>query len=83
MGHKKGHRGNPRRSNGASARQVGKLVVTFFWSDSYETVPMENAVVLRTSLRRGSRRLNEFAQLARSEDLAEWSLGPSTNTVKR
>jgi hypothetical protein len=57
------------------AREAGKPVVVFFWSDSYETVPIENAIVFRTSFYRSTRRSNEFAMPAWSEDFMERHLG--------
>jgi hypothetical protein len=53
------------------AREAGKPVVIFFWSDSYEMVPIENAIVFRTSFYRSTRRSNEFAMPAWSEDFTE------------
>jgi hypothetical protein len=39
------------------ARQAGKPVVIFFWSDSDEMVPIENAVVFRTSFCRSTKKV--------------------------
>ena len=36
-------------------KSAGKKAVIFFWSDSDEAVPIENAVVFRTSLYRSKR----------------------------
>jgi hypothetical protein len=54
------------------ARQAGKPVVIFFWSDSDEPLPYENTVVFRTSSYRSRRRFNEFALPAWSEDFARY-----------
>lgn len=48
-----------------------KPLVMFFWSDSAESVPIEDSVVLRTSLYRSSKKPNEFAMPAWSEDFVE------------
>jgi len=50
------------------AKSAGKKVVVFFWSDSDEEVPIENATVFRTSLYRSKRRTNEYAMPAWGED---------------
>lgn len=57
------------------AKQAGKQVVIFFWSDSEEDVPIENAVIFRTSFYRSKRKSNEFAMPAWSEDFVEKYLG--------
>lgn len=53
------------------ARQARKPIVVFFWSDTDEMVPIENAVVFRTSFYRSRKRSNEFAMPAFSQDFAE------------
>jgi hypothetical protein len=58
-----------------AARQAGKRVVVFFWSDSDEPVPIENAFVFRTSFYRTKRKVNEFAQPSWSEDFVQRYLG--------
>jgi hypothetical protein len=57
------------------ARQARKPVVIFFPGDSDETVPIENAVVFRTSFYRSRRRANEFAMPAFSQDFTEKYFG--------
>lgn len=52
----------------ATATKLGKRTVVFAGSDHHETVPFDGAVVFQTSLYRSSRRPNEFAQPAWSED---------------
>lgn len=42
------------------AGRAGKLLFVFFFNDSEDAVPLENAIVLRTSLQRGARH-NEHA----------------------
>ena len=56
-------------------KSAGKKVVIFFWSDSDEAVPIENAVVFRTSLYRSKRRPNEYAMPAWGEDIVGKYLG--------
>lgn len=55
----------------AQARDSGIPVVIFFWSDSDAEVPVENALVFRTSFYRSTRKPNEFAMPAWSEDFVE------------
>lgn len=55
--------------------KVGRQVIIFFWSDSDKKVPIENAVVFRTSFYRSKRKPNEFAMPAWSEDLVKKYLG--------
>ena len=57
------------------ARRAGKPVVIFFNSDSNEEIPIENSVIFRTSFYRSTRRPNEFALPAWSEDFVERYLG--------
>lgn len=56
-------------------KQEKKRVVLFFWSDLDQDVPIENAVVLRTSFYHSKRKPNEFAMPAWSEDFVERYLG--------
>jgi hypothetical protein len=53
------------------ARQVGKQTVIFFWSDSEEEVPIEDAIIFRTSFRRSRRKTNEFAMPAWHDDYVQ------------
>jgi hypothetical protein len=46
----------------------GKRTIIFFWSDSDEEVPIDNAVVFRTSMYRSKRRTNEYAMPSWSDD---------------
>ena len=46
----------------------GKRTIIFFWSDSDEEVPIDNAVVFRTSIYSSKRRTNEYAMPAWSDD---------------
>jgi len=50
---------------------AGKKVAIFFNSDSDEAVPIENAIVFRTSFYRSRRRPNEFAMPAWCDDFVE------------
>lgn len=50
------------------AKRAGKKVAIFFKSDSDEAVPIENAIVFRTSYYRSRRRPNEFAMPAWCDD---------------
>ncbi|MBI4507063.1 MAG: exostosin family protein [Chloroflexi bacterium] len=59
----------------AEARAAGKPVVAFFWSDSTEPLPLDDALVFRTSLHASRRRPADFAMPAWSEDLVERYLG--------
>ncbi len=52
-------------------KQAGKKVAIFFHSDSDEAVPIENAIVFRTSFNRSQRRPNEFAMPAWCDDFME------------
>lgn len=53
------------------AAEHDKPLLIFFWSDSTEPVPVEPCVVFRTSTLASSRRPNEFAMPAWSEDFVE------------
>jgi hypothetical protein len=59
----------------ARTRAAGKPVLVFFVSDADEPVPVEDAIVLRTSMYRSQRRPREFAQPAWSEDFLERYFG--------
>jgi len=59
----------------SNVKRAGKKVVVFFWSDSTEEVPLDNAIVFRTSLYRSPKKYNEFAMPAWSEDFVERYLG--------
>jgi hypothetical protein len=50
---------------------TGKRTIIFFCSDSEEDVPVEAAVVFRSSFRRSTRKSQEFALPAWSEDLVK------------
>jgi len=56
-------------------KRAGKRVIVFFWSDSDQDIPLDNAVVFRTSFYRSKRKSNEFAMPAWSEDFVEKYLG--------
>jgi hypothetical protein len=43
----------------ARAKQAGKKTLIFFWHDSDEFIPLENAIIYRTSLTRSGRRPGE------------------------
>jgi hypothetical protein len=43
------------------ARRHGKQLLVFFCSDSFEDVPIEDAIVYRTSMNRTTRRHNEYS----------------------
>jgi hypothetical protein len=59
----------------ARARKAGTPLVVFFWNDSAEPVPLDDAIVLRTSYYRSARARTEFAMPAWSEDLVHKYLG--------
>jgi hypothetical protein len=59
----------------AAAAAYGKPAAVFFWSDSAEPVPVEGALVFRTSLSASGRRPGEHAMPAWSEDFVERYLG--------
>lgn len=59
------------RDFAATAKAAGKQTIVFFNSDSTEEVPLDDSLVFRTSLYRSSRRPNEFALPAWSEDIVE------------
>jgi hypothetical protein len=54
------------------ARSEGKRAVFFYVGDSTRPLPLENAVVARTSLVRSRRRANELPLAALHEDLLEY-----------
>jgi hypothetical protein len=58
-----------------AARRIGKRTAIFVGSDDHETIPHDSATVFQTSLYRSSRRENEFAQPAWSEDFVSAHLG--------
>lgn len=53
------------------ASKFDKKIVIFYWNDSDAYVEIDNSVVFRTSLNRSTRRANEFAMPAWSEDFVE------------
>ena len=53
------------------AKDAGKPVVLFFFSDSDERVPYDGTVIFRTSLYRSTKQQNEHALPAWSEDFVE------------
>lgn len=55
----------------AETSRLGKPLVIFFINDSDGDIPIENSVILRTSFYRSTRKPNEFATPAWSEDLVE------------
>lgn len=57
------------------AADAAKPVIAFFLSDSDDPIDIDNSLIFRTSLRRSSRRHNEFAMPAWSEDFVERYLG--------
>ena len=52
-------------------KRAGKKVAIFFVTDSDEAVPIENAIVFRTSYHRSQRRPNEFAMPFWCDDFLE------------
>jgi len=54
-----------------AVRGSSKPLVVFFFNDSEVTIPLESALVFRTSLRRSTRRFNEFAVPGWSVDFGE------------
>lgn len=57
------------------ACEENKKIAIFYWSDWDYTVPIDNAVIFRTSLYRSIRKPYEFSMPAWSEDLLEKYLG--------
>ena len=55
----------------SKAQEAGKKVIVFFWNDSENEVPIENAVIFRTSFYRYSRKTNEYAMPCWSEDFVK------------
>jgi hypothetical protein len=55
----------------ARAQEAGKPVIVFYVSDADDAVPVDGAIVLRTSMYESTRRPGEFAQPAWSEDFLE------------
>ncbi len=55
----------------AQAKAAGKQALIFFWSDLDEPIPVDNAIVYRTSLTRSRRRPNERVPPALVKD---WGL---------
>ena len=43
------------------SRQLGKPLLVFFCSDSFEDVPLDNAIIYRTSMNRSMKKANEHA----------------------
>jgi len=58
-----------------AARAAGKPAAVFVGTDEHKTVPHDGALVFQTSLLRSSRRSNEYAQPAWSEDFVSAHLG--------
>ncbi len=48
-----------------------KPIITFFWHDSDENVPLENSIVFRTSFYKSKQKQHEFAMPAWSKDFLE------------
>ena len=67
----------------SKSKQAGKRIVVYFCSDSNTEVPIENAVILRTSFFSSTRRFNEFALPAWSEDLLDRYAGGSLPVRKK
>lgn len=60
----------------AAARAHGKRLLVFYWSDPADPVPLEGALVFRTSLDRGPRYgVTEFCQPGWYEDPVRWCDG--------
>lgn len=57
------------------ANEAGKPTIIFFWNDSDKAIPCEQTIIFRTSLYRSSKRTNEFAMPAWSEDFVDKYLG--------
>lgn len=57
------------------AARHGKRVIIFFNNDSAEDIPIENAIIFRTSFYRSTRRANEFAIPGWSVDFLSRYLG--------
>ena len=67
----------------SKSKQAGKRIVVYFCSDSNNEVPIENSVILRTSFFNSTRKFNEFALPAWSEDLLERYAGGSLPVRKK
>ena len=55
----------------AEAAGLGKKIIVYFTVNSQERIPLDNAIVLRTSFRKSAAAPNEFAIPAWSEDFLE------------
>jgi hypothetical protein len=67
----------------SKSKQAGKRTVVYFCSDSNNEVPIENSVILRTSFFSSTRKFNEFALPAWSEDLLHRYAGGSISVRKK
>jgi len=50
------------------AKEYGKVLIIFYNNDSYEEIPLENAIIFRTSFYASRRKPNEFAMPGWSRD---------------
>jgi Exostosin family len=66
-----------------AAGRLGTRTAVFVGSDEHEHVPHDDAIVFQTSLYRSSRRENEFAQPAWSEDFISAHLGGRLPTRRK
>jgi hypothetical protein len=66
-----------------AAGRLGRGTAVFVGSDEHEHVPHDDAIVFQTSLYRSSRRENEFAQPAWSEDFISAHLGGRLPTRRK
>lgn len=67
----------------SKSKQAGKRIVVYFCSDLNDEVPIENSVILRTSFFNSTRKFNEFALPAWSEDLLDRYAGGSLPVRKK
>lgn len=64
-------------------QKAGKKIVIFFWNDSDDEVPIENAAIFRTSFYRSSRKNNEYAMPCWSEDFVKYIGGSTQIQIKK
>lgn len=65
------------------ASRARKPIVVFYWSDSTEEVPLTGSIVFRTSLYASTRKENEFAMPAWSEDFIGRLMGDDISLLPK
>ena len=64
-------------------QKAGKKTIIFFSNDSEKEVPIENAIIFRTSFYRSSRKTNEYAMPSWSEDFIKYTGGLPRIQIKK